>query len=112
MLSRRHNCGKMPLFDKIRALINKNSITRFLTVLTVLFIFYNIPKEYLGETYPICLYRIILKQKCLGCGTTRAIWSIIHLRINDAIEYNRFIVISFPLMAGCIIYWINKKRKK
>jgi hypothetical protein len=100
----------MPLLDKIRAFENKRTIIRLLTVLTVLFVFYNIPKKYIGDTYPICLYRIIFKQKCLGCGTTRAIWSILHLKINDAIKYNKLIIISFPILIGCIISWIKRRR--
>ncbi|MDR1389406.1 MAG: DUF2752 domain-containing protein [Treponema sp.] len=40
--------------------------------------------------------------------TTRAVWSIIHFRINDALAYNRLSVVSFPLLAGCVISWICK----
>ncbi|MDR1839187.1 MAG: DUF2752 domain-containing protein [Treponema sp.] len=102
----------MPLLDKIRALESKKSIIKLLTVLLILFVFYNIPKEYLGDTYPVCLYRIAFKQECFGCGTTRAVWSVLHLRIKDAIEYNKLIIVSFPLLAGCTISWICKKRKE
>jgi hypothetical protein len=109
MLLKKNSGEQVPLLEKIKALGNKNSLIKFLIVLMVLFIFYNIPKKYLGDTYPICLYRMIFKQKCLGCGTTRAVWSILHLKINDAIEYNKLIIISFPLMVGCIIFWISKK---
>jgi hypothetical protein len=71
MLSKRNNRGKMPLLNKIRTLGNKNGIIKFLTILMVLFVFYNISREYLGDIYSICLYRIIFKQKCFGCGTKR-----------------------------------------
>jgi hypothetical protein len=82
---------------------------RLILILFALFVFYNIPKKYLGDTYPICLSQIILKQKCPGCGTTRAIWSALHLNINDAIEYNGYIVVILPLMIGCTISWIIKR---
>jgi len=111
MLSVENSTEKMPLLNKIRALKNKNQIIKIILVLTVLFVFYNIPIEYLGDTYPICLYKIILQQSCPGCGTTRAIWSILHLNINDALNYNRLIVIIFPLLAGCTIFWIFKNQK-
>jgi hypothetical protein len=102
----------MPLLNKIRALKNKYSILKFLIVLALFLVFYSIPRKYLGEAYPICLYRIFFKKNCLGCGTTRAVWSTLHLKIKDAIEYNRLIIISFPLLVGCTISWIHKKKTK
>jgi hypothetical protein len=93
----------MPLLDKIRALKIKNQIVKFILLIIFLFIFYNIPTKYLGDTYPICLSRIIFNHNCWGCGTTRAIWSIIHFNFNQALEYNKLIVITFPLLAGCVI---------
>ncbi|MDR0720377.1 MAG: DUF2752 domain-containing protein [Treponema sp.] len=101
----------MPLLNKIRALKNKNTVLKFLIVLAVLSVFYSIPRKYFGEKFPICIYRILFKQNCFGCGTTRAIWSILHLKIKDAIEYNKLIIISFPLLVGCTISWINKDKK-
>jgi len=73
--------------------------------------FFFIPKDYLGENYPICLFRIFLNIKCIGCGTTRAVWSILHLKFYDAIEYNKLIIISFPLLIGCVTRWMLKKEK-
>jgi hypothetical protein len=103
MSSKKNNGGKMPLLDKIRALKKGNQIFKFILVLILLFIFYNIPMRYLGDTYPICLYRIIFNQNCWGWGTTRAIWSILHLNFSQALEYNRLVIITFPLLAGCVI---------
>jgi hypothetical protein len=111
MLSQKNNEKQKPLLKKIRAIKNKDRIFKFLLVLILLLIFYNIPKKYLGDTYPICLYRIIFHQNCWGCGTTRAIWSIIHFNINQALEYNRLIIVTFPLLTGCIISWIVKTKK-
>ncbi|MDR1024602.1 MAG: DUF2752 domain-containing protein [Treponema sp.] len=111
MLLKKNNMEKMPLLDKIRALKNKDQILKTFLVLTALFIFYNIPTKYLGDTYPICLYRIIFKTKCFGCGTTRAIWSILHFNLIDALSYNKLVVIIFPLYVGCIISWIKKHKK-
>jgi hypothetical protein len=111
MLSEKNNTAKMPLLNKTRALKNK-ILLKFILVLVVLLIFYNIPKRYLGDTYPICLYRIILHKKCIGCGTTRAVWSILHLKFDEAIKYNKLVVLTFPLLSGIIIHWILKKGEK
>jgi hypothetical protein len=110
MPSKKNNTAKMPLLNRIRAL--KNQILKFILVLALLFVFYNIPKKYLGDTYPICLYRIIFNKKCIGCGTTRAVWSMLHLKFNEAIKYNKLIVLTFPLLSGNIIHWIFKKGKR
>jgi nitrate reductase NapE component len=107
-----NNRGKMPLLNKIRAFENKSLIIKFLIVFVALFVFYNIPREYLfDETNSICLYRTVVGKRCLGCGTTRAVWSILHLKTDEAIEYNKLIIIIFPLLVGSTISWITKKRK-
>jgi hypothetical protein len=80
----------------------------FIVVLGI--IFFSIPKMYLGDTFPVCLYRIILNKKCIGCGTTRAVWSVLHLKFSEAYEYNKMIIITFPLLAACIIKWIMTPR--
>jgi len=96
--------------NKIKLFNNKNRILKSILVLTLLLIFYNIPKQYLGDTYPICLYKIAFNHKCLGCGATRAVWSVLHLNISDALEYNKLIVLIFPLLVGCTGYWVwNEK---
>jgi len=111
MLSEKNRSGKMPLLETIKA-FDKNNILKLTLILILLFLFYNIPKKYLGDTYPICLSRIIFKQKCIGCGTTRAVWSILHFKFNEAIKYNKLIVITFPLLLGNTIHWIMKKEKR
>jgi hypothetical protein len=111
MSLQKNNEVLIPLLNKVRVLRNKSQIFKFILVFVLLVIFYNIPKNYLGDTYPICLYRIIFNQNCWGCGTTRAIWSIIHFNFNQAFEYNKLIIITFPLLTGCITSWIVKKSK-
>jgi hypothetical protein len=111
MSSEKNRSGKMPLSFLIKA-FDKNTILKLALIFILLFLFYNIPKKYLGDTYPICLYRIVFKQKCIGCGTTRAVWSIIHFKLNEAIEYNKLIIITFPLLLGNTIHWLFKKVKK
>jgi len=81
-------------------------------VLFLGFIFFMIPKDYLGDTYPICLFRVLLDKNCLGCGTTRAVWSVLHFRFADAFDYNKLIIITFPLIVGCTIKWILNEKDK
>ena len=104
------NNAKIPLLKKTGVLRGKKQVIKILLVFAAALVFYNIPKKYLGDTYPICLYRITLGKKCLGCGTTRAIWSVLHFNFKEAMEYNKLIVVIFPLLAGCCISWIMKNR--
>jgi hypothetical protein len=89
----------------------RKNLYRLLFIGFSLILFYLIPKDYLGDKYPLCLYRILFGKKCLGCGTTRAVWSILHFRISDALVYNRLIIISFPVLVGCVVSWIFKSVK-
>jgi len=103
------NGGKhLPLLKAVAA----NKMFLRLTIVFILaIIFFSIPKVYLGDTFPICLYRILLGKKCIGCGTIRAVWSVLHFQFHEAFEYNKMILITFPLLTGCIISWIIKDKK-
>jgi len=97
-------------------LLLENITTRTFLIKTLILlflgtIFFLLPKEYLGDSYPICLSRIIFDKHCIGCGTTRAVWSVLHFKFADAFEYNKLIIVTFPLIAGCAISWIFKSRK-
>ena len=74
-------------------------------------LFFCIPKDYLGDTYPICLFKIIFNRECIGCGTTRAVWSVLHFNFKEAFEYNKLIVLTFPLLTWCVLKWILKEEK-
>jgi len=81
-----------------------------LIILAILgLIFISIPRKYLGDSFPICLSRIILDKECIGCGTTRAVWSVLRFRFRDAYEFNKLIVITFPLLVGVAIMWLFKR---
>ena len=98
----------LPLFEKTEA---KLIFFKIIFILILCTIFYFLPKRYLEETYPICLFKLLFNTECIGCGTTRAVWSVIHFKFYDAINYNKLIVITFPLLTICIIKWIFKKDK-
>jgi len=98
--------------NKILGFLRKNSLViKLFFILVVVFVFYNIPKNYLGDEFPICIFKNIFHRECLGCGTTRAFWSILHLQFETALEYNKLSIITFPLFTFSIAHWIFKKRK-
>jgi hypothetical protein len=92
----------LPRYKNIVAILHIPKLA-FLIILSA--IFYLLPKEYLGEKYPICIYRILFNKQCLGCGTTRAIWSVLHFKFITAFEYNKLIIITFPILIFCLVWW-------
>lgn len=92
-------------------MLTKTNTRKALLILILTLVFFCVPKTYLGDSYPICLFRVIFHVRCLGCGTTRAFWSVLHLKFRDAYAYNHLVLITFPLCVGCIISWILKKSK-
>ncbi|WP_409038851.1 DUF2752 domain-containing protein [Leptospira soteropolitanensis] len=65
----------------------------------------------MNTQYTVCIFKFLFNIKCLGCGTTRAIWYLIHLDLDNAIKYNQFVVITFPLLSYIVLKWIIKDKK-
>lgn len=57
----------------------------------------------------LCLYKLITGHDCIGCGLTRAFISLLHFDIKTALEYNKLIVIVFPLVLYIWIKFIYQK---
>jgi len=87
-------------------------------VLVIIAILYLIPKTFLMNFIPRCLFNIAFKIDCLGCGTSRAVWHLLRFELSEAFQYNKLIVITFPLLIFCITKWIfdikkiDKKKKQ
>jgi hypothetical protein len=117
MLSQKSNILYAPLYNNTgECTIDRSAANlqyfKILIVTAALYLFYMLPKTYLGDTYPICLFRIFTGKQCPGCGTTRAVWSILHFKFNEAFAYNKLIIVTFPLLAGCTLSWIFKRPKE
>lgn len=71
---------------------NKNRIINIfiLVIVTILFVMLFILKKEIP-----CMFKSILGISCPGCGMTRAINEIIHLRFIDAFKFN---ILSIPLV--------------
>jgi hypothetical protein len=57
-----------------------------------------LPIGWLQGEHTLCLFTNIFGVECWGCGITRAVVSAVQLHWRDAWEYNRLIVIVFPLL--------------
>jgi len=63
------------------------------------------PEEY--SFYPQCPVFRYLHVLCPGCGATRALAALLHLRFEAAIHYNAFVVVLLPLLTAyfALAYW-------
>ena len=46
--------------------------------------------------FPLCPFRAITGLECPGCGSQRAIHSLLHLQVGDALAYNALMVVALP----------------
>ncbi|WP_459684424.1 DUF2752 domain-containing protein [Viscerimonas tarda] len=67
-------------------------------LLSTPFIFHFIPVHWLNGEHTICLIKNIFGRDCYGCGITRAVLSVLHFDFYGAFNYNKLIVIVFPLL--------------
>lgn len=65
--------------------------------------FYLIPTEGIYHGHSICPIKMIFGVECPGCGMTRAVFSLMYGRIMEAVDFNKFVLLIFPIMVG---YWM------
>jgi len=63
------------------------------------------PEQY--DFYPQCPIFRYLHVYCPGCGATRALAALLHLRIAEALHYNALVVFFVPMLAAyfTVAYW-------
>jgi len=80
----------------------RNAIIICLVLAPIVLLFF--PSNYFDTGQTICPSKRLLDIECLGCGLTRATQHFLHLEFKTAWEYNKLIIIVFPVM---IFYWIK-----
>jgi hypothetical protein len=58
-----------------------------------------IPTAWLERGPSLCLIRRIFGVRCPGCGMTRAFSCIVHGKFKQAFQYNKLVVVVFPLVS-------------
>ena len=51
-----------------------------------------------------CIFNLIFKLKCPGCGITRMLAAIARFDLKSAFLFNPFVFITLPIIAFLIIY--------
>jgi hypothetical protein len=77
-----------------------------------LFIFIVIPTSFFESGHSICIIKNVFGVECPGCGMTRAISSVFHGNLVGAFQYNKLVVIVFPLLCYICIKTIIKDCKQ
>ena len=54
----------------------------------------------------ICPSRFIFDIECFGCGMTRAVLHMHHGDFEQAVYYNVFVLLIYPLLVGFWLYWM------
>ena len=66
-----------------------------LLVLIIIFFFYD-PCNY--SIFPKCPFLLLTGLQCPGCGSQRAIHSLLHLEVLKAFHYNALLVFTLPII--------------
>ena len=60
--------------------------------------------------FPKCPFLMLTGLECPGCGTQRALHSLLHLHVADAVRYNALLVLAVPFMGVLLAALILKSR--
>ncbi|MAE15094.1 MAG: hypothetical protein CL821_05835 [Crocinitomicaceae bacterium] len=63
-----------------------------------------LPSAFFDHGQSICISVTLFNRECYACGITRAIMHLIHLEFKEALDYNKLVVLVFPLL---VILWIK-----
>jgi len=74
------------------------SIGKIIILSAIPFVFMLIPPSFFTDGTSLCLIKNLSGVNCPGCGTIRAISSIFHFQFIEAWNYNKSIIIVFPLL--------------
>ncbi len=61
-------------------------------------IFWLINYKSVDNDFSFCLFKNIWGIKCYGCGLSRGISAVLHLKLEEAYKLNRINLISIPII--------------
>lgn len=62
--------------------------------------------------FPKCPFFLVTGYQCPGCGSQRAIHSLLHVNIGAALRYNAFMVLVLPyLLLGMYLQYFGGKKR-
>jgi hypothetical protein len=62
-------------------------------------------------SFPACPFLRLTGFYCPGCGSQRAVSSLMHGDLVDAFSYNSLLVLTLPLLVYALIIYLKKNRQ-
>ncbi|WP_170971171.1 DUF2752 domain-containing protein [Ilyomonas limi] len=62
--------------------------------------------------YPPCLFKKITTLDCPGCGSARALHSVLHGNILKAADYNLLVVLFMPVVICGLLYFCTGRGER
>ena len=59
-----------------------------------------LPADFFDNGRPVCLSVILFNKTCYGCAITLAVHHLIHLEFSEAYNFNKLVVLVFPLVSN------------
>jgi hypothetical protein len=76
-------------------------------------ILFILPADYFDNGQTICASVFLFDIECYGCGMTRAVMHFIHFEFIKAVEFNKLVILVFPLLTllwlKMVFYLFGKK---
>lgn len=91
-----------------RCAIEGNLLLRCLGAISVLVLLLLaiVPLETIERFPAFCPFKRFLGIECYGCGMTRALCALLHGQAHIALQYNRGVLLAFPLLVcGACCSW-------
>lgn len=82
----------------------------WITTIVAAFIVYYNYNPASSALFPKCPFLWITGFRCPGCGSQRALHSLLHLDIVAAFRYNAFLVLSLPIIVVLIFAELRRKQ--
>jgi hypothetical protein len=60
--------------------------------------------------YPKCLFHEMTGLYCPGCGSTRALYCLMHGEFREALRNNALVVLALPLLGGILLARALRRR--
>lgn len=67
-------------------------------------VLYANPPEH-ARFYPPCLFHQLTGLHCPGCGSTRCLHALLHLRVGEALQKNMLVVFVLPFIGMSATRW-------
>ena len=92
----------------VKKIVKRGIVTLLLLLLpVVLFLFYSFDPA-TDPFFPLCPFRMATGLECPGCGSQRAIHSLLHFDLGSALNYNLLMVLALPyILLGVWLEWLG-----